>query len=46
MSETKILNGKETPINYLKSVSPMQIIEKYAKGDYQLMYTDTGDAVA
>ena len=41
VSETKALNGKESSINYLKSVSPMQIIEKYAKDDYQLMHTDT-----
>jgi len=41
VSETKKLNGSESSINYLKSVSPMQIIEKYAKSDYQLMHTDT-----
>ena len=41
VSETKQLNGKESSINYLKTVSPMQILEKYAKDDYQLMYTDT-----
>ena len=40
VSETKQLNGKESSINYLKTVSPMQILEKYAKDDYQLM-TDT-----
>lgn len=41
VSETKVLNGKESSINYLKNVSPMQIVEKYAKDDYQLMHTDT-----
>lgn len=41
VSETKQLKGSESSINYLKSVSPMQVIEKYAKSDYQLMHTDT-----
>ncbi|WP_025724544.1 DnaD domain protein [Acholeplasma granularum] len=41
VSETKALNDTETAINYLKTVSPIRIIELYAKDDYQMMSTDT-----
>ena len=41
VSETKQDDEKNITIHYLKTVSPMRIIENYAKLDYQLMATDT-----
>ena len=42
-SETKLDDDKLKSIQYLKTVSPMKIIENYAnpKSNYQLMATDT-----
>lgn len=39
--DAKNLNGNGNQVHYLKTVSPIRIVENYAKQDYQLMATDT-----
>ncbi len=39
--DAKNLNGNGNQLHYLKTVSPIRIVENYAKDDYQLMATDT-----
>jgi len=41
VQEKKELNGNGQLLHYLKTQSPLRIVEVYAKGDYQLMATET-----